>query len=135
MPNPTFNGIELTALAARTQLSSRQSRAVTETMPGVNGVFVQPLGTGGRRIEVSGLLCQGGYAAPSVRSDVLAAFRQREALADGRTIADFVDADGTTYPACMVTRISHGPLRVASPIAGVCAAYLPITVELLQLNP
>lgn len=135
MSNPIFNGTELAALAARTQVGCRQGRALTETMPGVDGLFVQPLGSAGRRIEVTGLLCAGAFTADNARREVLADFALREALADGRTIGEFVDADGTAYAACMVMRAAHGPLRVISSAPGIYAAYLPITVELLQLVP
>jgi hypothetical protein len=135
MSNPTFNDIDLVALAGRTQLGSRQSRAITETMPGVDGLFVQPLGAAGRRIEVSGLLYETAFTPADARANALAAFRQREVLADGRTIADFIDADGASYANCMVMRVSHGPMRIVRPVAGVFAAYLPVTIELLQLTP
>jgi hypothetical protein len=135
MSNPTFNDIELVTQAARTSLGCRQSRATTETMPGVNGLFIQPLGTGGRPIEVTGLLCGVSTAGDLARSEALSAFGACEALADGRTVADFVDSDSTTYANCMVTRVSHGPVRIARRGSGVYLAYLPVTVGLLQLTP
>jgi hypothetical protein len=135
MSNPTFNTLALADLAARTQFSSRQSRAVTEALPGVDGLYVQPLGSGGRRIEVTGLLFRSSILPGLARGDALAAFAARERLADGRTVAAFVDADGTPYPNCMLTRLSHGPLRLACPAAGAYEAYLPVTAELLQLTP
>ncbi len=135
MSNPTFNGIDLTSQAPRTVLGCRRSRASTESIPGVNGLFIQPLGAGGRKIHVSGLLSSISNCGVLARRDVLAAFRDREILCDGRTVADFVDSDGITYLNCTVTGVSHGPIQIVRQGDLLCLAYMPINVELLQLTP
>ena len=135
MADPTFNGVALVTRAARTTLGSRQVRMTTETMPGVDGVFVQPLGSGGRKIEVAGLLTATAATSDYARRDVLAEYAEREALADGRTVADFADADQVEYANCLVAGCAHGALRVVRQAANVYTAYLPVTVQLLQLTP
>jgi hypothetical protein len=135
MANPTFNGAALTSDAARNQIGSRQVRANTETLPGVDGLFVQPHGFAGRPISVTGLLAATGVSAALARTAVMDAFRTREQLADGATVAAFVGTDGCTYSNCLLQSYTHAAIQVSQQGAGNFAAYLPVAARLLQLTP
>jgi hypothetical protein len=135
MPDPTFNGADLATEAAHTRVESRRPRAYIETMPGVNGAFVQMAGYGRRDIAIEGLLTAQGASAALARNAVMNAFRQREQLADGATVATFTGTDGCDYPNCILQRYSHGRVRIARTTASVYTAYLAVHAALTQLTP
>ncbi len=135
MANPTFNGIALTTAAAYSRAGSRRVRIHTETVPGCDGLHVQTHGHAGRSLLAGGLLTASGATAASARDAVMTAFAQREALADGATIAGHVATDGQTYANCMLQSITHGPVRIAATSAVTFMAYLPVEARLLQLTP
>ncbi len=135
MATPTFNSIDLTTDAERNTIGSSQVRAYIETMPGVNGVFAQAHGTGGRAISVSGLIKVTGKAtAADAVADVMTLFATGEALVDGSTVATFVSTDGTSYNYCLMQSYTHGPVQVSSEGA-TYRAYLPVLAQLVQLQP
>jgi len=135
MADPAFNGTDLTTEAAHTRVGSRRPRAYTETMPGVNGVFVQTHGYGRRDIAAEGLLTAQGASRELARNAVMTAFRQREQMADGATVATFTGTDGVDYPNCILQHYRHGRVRVAKTTASVYTAYLPVVAALIQLTP
>ncbi len=135
MADPKFNGVTLTSEASSNRIGSPQTRVYTETMPGLNGLFAQPHGIGGRDIEVEGLLTGFGAAAALARNAALAACRQRQQLADGATVATFTGVDGCAYSNCLLIQYAHGPVRVARLGSGSYAAYLPVRARLRQLTP
>ena len=135
MASPTFNGTALVTDAAHARIGSRRVRAYTETLPGVNGAFVQTHGYGGREIVAEGLLTAQGASAALARNAVMDAFRQREQLTDGVTVATFTGTDGCEYPNCILQRYDHGRLRVAQAAASVYTAYLDVRATLTQLTP
>jgi len=135
MANPTFNGTALTTQAARNQIGCRQVRAQTETLPGVNGLFVQPHGFAGRPIVVTGLLAATAASAALARNAVMDAFRAREQLADGEIVAAFVGTDGCTYANCLLQSYTHAAVQVSRQGPDSFAAYLPVAARLLQLTP
>lgn len=135
MADPTFNGAALTTAAGRNRIGSREVRVYTETLPGVNGLFAQTHGYGGREIEVTGLLTGSAAAAALAVAAVMDAFRQRERLADGATVAAFTGTDGWAYANCLLTAYEHGRVRIAHNAPGSYTAYLPIRARLKQLTP
>ncbi|NLF32502.1 MAG: hypothetical protein GX591_16625 [Planctomycetes bacterium] len=134
MAEPMFDGVILTTDAGRTILGCRRSRAYVETMPGVNGAYVQACGYGPRPLAAEGLLAAQGSTAASARGAVMELFRQRERLADGSTLATFAGTDGHLYANCLLQRYAHGPLRIARG-GGTFTAYLPVRADLLQVTP
>lgn len=135
MANPTFNGTALTTDAAHTCIGSRQPRAYTETMPGVNGAFVQTHGYGPRDIGAEGLLTAQGASAALARNAVAEAVRQRAQLADGDTVATFTGTDNCDYPNCILQRYRHGRIRIVQTTPSVFTAYVAVRADLTQLTP
>jgi len=134
MAEPRFDGITLTSDAGRVFIGCRGNRTYTETMPGVNGAFVQTCGYGSRPLSAEGLLAVQSTTAAGARAAVMELFRQRERLADGATLATFVGTDGHTYANCLLQHYAHGTLRIA-PAGEAFIAYLPVRAALLQVTP
>jgi len=135
MANPTFDNTALTAAAAHNRIGCREARAYTEAVPGCNGLYAQPHGTGGRALAADGLLTATGASATAARAAVMNAFRQREALADGDTVATFTGTDGEDYDHCILQSYTHGAVQVAKTGDSTYTAYLPVHAQLLQLVP
>ena len=135
MANPTFSSTALTSEAAHCRIGSRRPRAYVQTLPGVNGLFVQTHGHGGRDLIVAGLLTGSGATPAAARNSAMAAFRQREALADGLTIATCTGTDGADYDNCLLQSYTHGKVRISRVAAANYVAYLPVRAQLLQLTP
>lgn len=70
MAIPTFNGQSLFSKAAADLPGAIKVRVHTETMPGVDGEFVQPHGTGARQIAATGWL-EGSGATPAAAHQAL----------------------------------------------------------------
>jgi len=135
MANPTFSNTALTSEAAHCQIGSRRGRAYVETLPGVDGLFVQTCGYGGRDLLVTGLLTGTGYSPVTARNNVMTAFRQREALADGRTIATCTGTDGNDYDNCLLQSYTHGRVSISRVAAANYIAQVHVRAQLLQLTP
>ncbi|NQU76792.1 MAG: hypothetical protein HQ546_10820 [Planctomycetes bacterium] len=135
MAYPTFNGTALVTEGQRCGIGSAQARVHVEALPGVNGVYAQLHGYGGRQIAVSGLIVETAATAAAALAAVMSTFRSREAMIDGDTVADFVGTDGHTYSNCLLQSYTHGGTQVAKVGANTYEAYLPIQAQLLQLTP
>ncbi len=135
MANPTFDSTALTSSAPHHRIGCREVRAYTEAVPGCNGLYVQPHGTGGRALAAAGLLTATGASATAARTAVMNAFRQREALADGATVATFTGTDGEDYDNCILQAYTHGVVRIARTGETEYTAYLPVHAQILQLVP
>ena len=133
MPTPTFNGINLVSRAAREMLDSPKVRLQLESLPGVNGQFAQLHGTTGREIIVRGVLKASGPTPAEANLGIKAALRSKQALADGKTLADYVGTDGVTYRHCVVTSFRATDDVMLSPTADGCDAFVPVEARLSQL--
>ncbi|MFW6145740.1 MAG: hypothetical protein ACOC7R_00235 [Planctomycetota bacterium] len=134
MAEPMFDGVTLTSDAGRVVVGCRRSRTYTETMPGVNGAYVQPCGYGPRPLAAEGLLAAQSTTAAGARAAVMELFRQRERRADGATLGTFVATDGHLYANCLLQAYAHGRLRIARAGESL-VAYLPVRAVLLQVTP
>ncbi len=103
MSTPTFNSTLLVSRAGRDLPGSPDVRIRTETLPGVDGQFVQPHGTVGRKIIVRGVLETTGESPDLAHQALKAALRTKQELADGDTVATYVGTDGQSYQNCMLT--------------------------------
>ena len=102
MAIPTFAGTALVSAAAQEVLGPPDVRLHMETMPGVDGLYVQGHGVGGRKIAVVGVLAETSTTAALAHEDLKAALRMKQSLCDGRTVASYVGTDGAAYPNCLV---------------------------------
>lgn len=136
MANPRFAGVELVSAAGQETVGPPQVRARTETMPGVDGLFVQPHGVGGRTIAVHGVLEAAAATAAGAHAALQAALRARQTLCDGRTVAGYVGPDGATYGNCLVLEYEpEGFSHVESNGDGTFTARAFIKAALRQLVP
>ena len=108
MANPTFAGNALFDVASRSARTGKRTRMRFETLPGVNGEFVQTHGTGGQTYRLRGWV---NGAASGTQSGARTNLRTRmttlEDYADGSTVGTFVDTDATSIANCIL--VSFGP--------------------------
>jgi len=136
MSIPTFASISLCSRAAREEIAAPDVRAQIEHMPGVDGQFVQPHGSGGRDIRVTGVLEANGASATAAHQALNTSLRSLQMLADGMSVGTYVGTDGASYPECMVLWIRPtGSVHVGG--EGTAAFRAAVTVESLlrQLSP
>jgi hypothetical protein len=134
MANPSFNATDLTTDAAHNRIGSRQVRSYDETLPGANGLYTQMHGTGGRGIQVAGILSAAGASASAARDALFTAFRAKEALCDGATIGDYIGTDGDTYEYCRIQSYTHGAVTVSVQDSSY-KAYTRVSATIIQLVP
>lgn len=141
MAIPTFNGTALFSAGARDMPEAPQPRYVAEALPGVNGLFAQLHGCGGRRTVATGLLSstvQGGSQvdAASAHRALKEAIRERQDLGGGSTLADYVGTDGRTYSPCLL--LSYEAVdrpRIIRTDSGAYNAVVSARAVLLELDP
>lgn len=134
MANPTYGGVELVCGAAQETIGPRQPRVHLETMPGVDGLYFQGHGVGGRTISVAGVLTATNTTAAAAHEDLKAALRSVQSLGDGRTAAPYVGTDGAAYAHCLLTDYQpQGPSRVEDNGDGTFTASLFVKAQLQHL--
>ena len=135
MSIPTFNATALVSGAARDLPGSPEVRLRAETLPGVNGKYVQRHGTGAREISVRGVLEASGANPAAAHQSLKTSLRAKQDLADGSTLANYVGTDGQTYTNSMLTEYkATGDLQV-SPAASGYRAVVFVEATILQLTP
>ena len=135
MAIPTFNGVDLVTDGAREVRQGPQLRMRAEPMPGVNGLYVQPLGSLGSEIRVRGILRASGPSLGEAHQALSAAIAARQAQADGATVATYVGADGATRTNCVLkTYHASGEVQL-SPEQSTCRAFSPVEATVLHLTP
>jgi len=135
MANPKFNDTALTTHAARCRMGQPQVRAYLDTLPGVNGAFAQLYGTGARRFFVSGMYIGTVKATTyAAMQDLLASIDARQDLADGSTIASFVDCASGVHTNCILMSYNHGPIQMTKPTSDY-QALCRVTAQIIQLVP
>jgi len=135
MSIPTFNGVSLCSAAAAETLHAPEVRLRIESLPGVDGQYVQTHGRGGRTIEVRGVLTAAGATPAGAHQNLKALLRAKQALADGATVASYVGTDAAAYGNCVLTSyLPAAPVHVA-PSGANYEALLHVTAQLHQLTP
>jgi len=135
MAIPTFNNIALCTGAGRDRPGSPEARYHTDTMPGLDGRFVQPFGTGARKIHVDGVLQATGNPPAEAHQNLKAALRTKQDLADGQTVAAYVGTDGNSYSNCMLAAYDAAGAVAISPAGPPHTASVPINATILELTP
>ena len=135
MSTPTFNGTGLITRAPRDLPGSPELRLRAESLPGVDGQYVQPHGVAARRIVVRGILQATGASAQEAHSDVKSILRGRQDLADGATVATYVGTDGTQYANCVVASVEPTGEATVSSGDDEYHAFLPVEIHILQVTP
>ncbi len=135
MAIPTFNGESLFSRAAADFPGAISVRTYAETLPGVDGEFVQPHGTGARQITATGWLEAAGETPAAAHQALKAAVRARQALADGQTVATYVGTDGHSYENCILISYEPQDRAQASAGGGSYRALAPIEAVLRQVVP
>jgi len=136
MANPTFDGTSLFDQAARDLPAPPDARYTAESMPGMDGQFVQLFGTGAGKIRASGLLTAAGATATEAHQNLKQALRQRQSLVGAAGLADYVGTDGRTYDNCLLAAYrGDGTVEIETIAAGSYRAYLPCVAEIEQFVP
>jgi len=135
MAIPTFNGQELFSRGAAETPGPVAVRIRTETMPGVDGEFLQGHGTGGREIRASGWLEATAATPAAAAAAVKALLRARQGMADGQTLAAYAGADGHEYPHCVLVSYEAAAEVRTCAAGGAFAAAVPAEAVLRQVAP
>ena len=135
MPTPTFNGTGLITRAPRDFPGSPELRLRAESLPGVDGQYVQPHGVAGRRIVVRGLLQATAASAQEAHAGLKSILRAKQGLADGATVATYVGTDGREYPNCIVNSVEPTGEATVSPDDEEYQAFLPVEIHIVQVTP
>lgn len=109
MATPTFDAIPLTERAEKMVEAGPGARLAFDTLPGVNGEYVQAHGHTGRTFHVTGIL---ESTEESTRAAALEVVRHTGAEASREkvgTYATFVDVDGNTWDDCVLVSYNIGP--------------------------
>lgn len=133
MSIPTFNSTELVSRAGRDFPGGVKVRFRAETLPGVDGQYVQLNGNGGREIIVRGVLEVSGDSPESANQALKSALRSKQALADGATVASYVGTDGSTYANCLLTDYKPAGDVQISPGESNYQALVFVEARMLQL--
>ena len=134
MAIPTLAGQALISAAAQEVLGPPEVRLHLETMPGVDGLYVQGHGVGGRKITVTGLLAQTSATAATAHQGLKAALRAKQSFCDGRTVANYVGTDGASYANCLATDYQpKGASHVEDNGDGTFTASVFVNITLQQL--
>ena len=94
MSIPTFNAQALVSRAGRDMPSCRRVRFHAVSMPGIDGLYVQPHGSAQREITVQGILEAQGASAALAHQQLKSDLRDKQAMADGQTVSTYVGTDG-----------------------------------------
>lgn len=135
MSVPEFDGTDLFSKAGRDEPGSVEARYHAETMPGLDGRFVQPHGRGSRWIRVRGVLQAEGSTPAQAHQNLKAALRARQALVDGQTVAAYVGTDGHSYVNCMLVSYQVAGAVTVAPPGPPYTAGLFVNATVLQLTP
>ena len=135
MSVPTFNSTPLVSRAGRDLPSCPRVRVKAETMPGVNGQFVQLSGTGGRTIIVRGLLEASGQSPAEAHQAAKSALRAKQNIADGTTVATYVGTDGSHYANCLLEAFEATDDIHVSPGDGNYTGSVLIEARIVHLTP
>ena len=135
MSIPTFNGTDLVTRAERDIPASPELKARFESLPGMDGQYVQPHGVGTRQIVVEGILEASGAQEDQAHQGLKSALTAKQQLADGATVAAYVGTDNTTYSNCvLVAYLATDSVQIAKSQDGFCA-LVPVQARILQLAP
>ena len=135
MSNPTFNSVTLCSSAAADAPASPKPRLYIETLPGVDGEYVQAHGHAGRQIQVRGVLACQAASAALAQQGLKVLLRARQELADGATMSTYVGVDGASYANCVLLSYQASGGVSVSPSRGSFRAVVRIEAVLRQLTP
>ncbi|KPK82796.1 MAG: hypothetical protein AMJ81_09295 [Phycisphaerae bacterium SM23_33] len=110
-------------------------RYYAETMPRLDGQFVQNHGRGARRIALRGVLRASADSPALAHQNLKTALRTKQALVDGQTVATYVGTDGHSYANCMLISYEPGGEVHVCPAGPPYTATLFVTASVLQLTP
>jgi len=132
MSNPMFNSQAICTRGAVDVPGPPAARVYIESLPGVDGDFVQFHGRGGRRIVMRGELTASG-GTPAVAHAVLKVLiRQLQEMVG--TAASYTGTDGHTYSGCVLMSYRPGPVRIVQGGGGYLAVA-PVYAEIRHTTP
>jgi len=132
MSNPTFDSQTLCHRSAVEIPSAPAARIHVESMPGVDGDFVQLHGSGGRRIRLQGEITASGATPSAAHQALKAVIYQRQQLI-GR-VATYFGTDGQSHGDCVLMSYQPQAARVAANEQDYTASA-PITAEIYEAAP
>lgn len=137
MANPKFNGNAFLDAAPRSRRDPVQTRVYTETLPGVNGAFVQTHGYGAQDYHLQGIVKgSAGATRALARANLRTRMNTLEAYADGVTVATFVDTDATSCDNCILLSLAPMAAQIHyMPSGGNWIAFQFVAARVRHLAP
>jgi hypothetical protein len=132
MSNPTFNSQLLCDCCAVDLPGAPEARVYLESLPGVNGNFVQLHGRGGRRIVLRGELTATATTPAAAHQGLKTLLRQRQQLVGAG--GTYVGTDGHAYSNCVLMSYHPRASRVWANGTDYTASA-PINAEIHQAAP
>jgi len=137
MAVPKFNGIPLVDDGAREIIGTFEPRIYVETMPGLDGSFVQTHGVGSATITVTGFIVGTGDTPREAHTAAKQKLRNTQALADGKTVAPYIGTDDEAgempYEYCIIERYEQTGHAVVTGPPYRCR--IPVHITIIQLGP
>ncbi len=135
MSIPTFNSTALVSRSARDLPGSPQVRVRPESLPGVDGQFVQCHGLASREIVMRGVLQAVGDTPSLAHQALKEALRTKQALADGATVGLYVGADEAEYDNSLLQSYQATDAVHVAPASTGYQAFVFVEARILHLTP
>ena len=128
--------INLFSEAIAERIEEPDARFSSESMPGIDGQFVQLFGRGARKIIVEGLLTAFGSSAADASKELKVVIRQRQDMVSGWTLGDYVGADLVTYSGCLLKGFHPTEaIQIETLATDSFRAYVSARAEIIQFAP
>jgi len=136
MAEALFNSISLFDEACRERIEQPEARFHSESMPGIDGQFVQLFGNGARKIIVEGLLIGEGATAIEAGQALKTTIRQKQQMVSAWFLADYVGTDQAVYQGCLLTQFQlAGDVQIETLAGDSFRAFAEGRAEIIQFAP
>ncbi len=136
MAEALFNSISLFDEACRERIEQPEARFHAESMPGIDGQFVQLFGWGARKIIAEGLMTAQGTTAIEAAQALKAAIRQKQTMVSAWFLAEYVGTDQAVYQGCLLTQFrAASDVQIEKLASDSFRAFVQARAEIIQFAP
>ena len=136
MAEALFDSVSLFDEACRERIAQPEARFHSESMPGIDGQFVQLFGWGARKIIVEGLLTAQGSTAAEAGQTLKAAIRQKQMMVSAWFLSDYVGTDQAVYHGCLLKQFMlAGDVQIETLAGDSFRAFAEAKAEIIQFAP
>jgi len=136
MSVPTFGGTAMITEGERQNVGSPQSRTYRQSLPGVEGVYVQENPLGPRTIVVTGLLktTLSNYGTAALAFAAMSALLTTWQAKIG-SMQDYIGTDGRTYDDCELLSFEHRGQMLGVPAGATWQGMAAVQAILMHPVP